>query len=151
MWPVLCQHNVVTAGYFSELLLLSLRECACSVLVLRQDSKAVVEHLASLQRRCHEQLHLLRSLISRCWNMRVPVFPPFTRADKNEYKKQQDRSRQTAGSSVGSSASGGSDTQANTASTWHHPGIRPSTPAVHFLYSRTLPSNYVALLSFPCW
>lgn len=96
--------------------------CECGTKLEHEDSKAAVEHLSSLQRRCQEQLHMLRSLISRCWNMRVPVFPPFTRADKNEYKKQQDKNRQAAGSSVGSSASGGSDTQANTACTWHHPG-----------------------------
>ncbi|KAL8273684.1 hypothetical protein Esti_002396 [Eimeria stiedai] len=94
--------------------------CECGTKLEHEDSKAVVEQLASLQRRCQEQLHLLRSLISRCWNMRVPVFPPFTRADKNEYKKQQDKSKQTACSSVGSSASGGSDTQANATSAWHH-------------------------------
>ncbi|KAL8429624.1 hypothetical protein ACSSS7_006463 [Eimeria intestinalis] len=98
--------------------------CECGTKLEHEDSKAVVEQLASLQRRCQEQLHLLRSLISRCWNMRVPVFPPFTRADKNEYKKQQDRSKQAACSSVGSSASGGSDTQANTASAWQHEGVK---------------------------
>ncbi|KAL8430553.1 hypothetical protein Efla_000498 [Eimeria flavescens] len=92
--------------------------CECGVKLEQEDSKAVVEQVASLQRRCQEQLQLLRSLISRCWNMRVPVFPPFTRAEKNEFKKQQDRSKQTAGSSVGSSASGGSDSQANTRSAW---------------------------------
>ncbi|KAL8445332.1 hypothetical protein Emed_005674 [Eimeria media] len=94
--------------------------CECGTKLEHEDSKAVVEQLASLQRRCQEQLHLLRSLISRCWNMRVPLFPPFTRADKNEYKKQQDKSKQTASSSVGSSASGGSDSQANATSAWHH-------------------------------
>ncbi|OEH80287.1 general transcription factor [Cyclospora cayetanensis] len=95
--------------------------CECGAKLEHEDSKAVVEQLASLQRRCQEQLQLLRSLISRCWAMRVPVFPPFTRADKHEFKKQQDRIRQTAGSSVGSAASGGSDSQPN-ASGWRQSG-----------------------------
>ncbi|KAL8455219.1 hypothetical protein Emag_000964 [Eimeria magna] len=130
--------------------------CECGTkleheVVVLQDSKAVVEQLASLQRRCQEQLHLLRSLISRCWNMRVPVFPPFTRADKNEYKKQQDKSKQTACSSVGSSASGGSDTQANATSAWHHEGTGSfSLPwCSHFMNSAFRHCRFpVSLVSF---
>ncbi|CDJ69610.1 Transcription initiation factor IIE alpha subunit, related [Eimeria necatrix] len=97
--------------------------CDCGSKLEHEDSKTVVEHLASLQQRLQEQLQLLRSLISRCWSMRVPVFAPFTRAEKNELKKQQDKSSKTnAGSSVGSAVSCSSDNPASAVPTWRQAG-----------------------------
>ncbi|PFH38684.1 general transcription factor IIE polypeptide 1 GTF2E1 [Besnoitia besnoiti] len=60
----------------------------CSEKLEHEDSKVVLQQAVSLQQRCEKQLQTIRTLVRRGWNMEIPTFPPFSRAERTAYRKR---------------------------------------------------------------
>jgi len=76
------------------------------------NSEEAKSDLRDKQDRASRQLAPLRTALHRVRNMTVPVFTPFTRADKNEQKREQseEQSQETPATDTGGTNAGGSVT-----------------------------------------
>ncbi|KFH11075.1 general transcription factor IIE polypeptide 1 GTF2E1 [Toxoplasma gondii VAND] len=71
----------------------------CDEKLEHEDSKVALQQAISLQQRCEKQLQTIRTLVRRGWNMEVPSFPPYSRAERSAHRNRP--ADEAAKSSVG--------------------------------------------------
>lgn len=95
--------------------------CAtCGERLKQQDNKSLRVEAESQMRRAHQQLQIFRSAVEAAADMEVPIFPPFTRAQKNDLKKEMAKdSNASGGSVVGGEGEGDSCSAGDTAGSYN--------------------------------